>query len=430
MLQAAPWIVFILALVSGFEAWGQPARWTISTGPATPSWPLGPPRSTAKFEGLLIRSDGDTLSVALTDQRVIRFQLSDQTKYTVEGAPRPLSDFSAADVVSVDAEVNSQGNLVVRTMRFLRKGTAEEKSLVQRSPEVSQRWRSNVIGALNIDPEQDDRRLELVAKPQPISLGSASPSAQHLDYMASSLGQDPAQADPVARIRRAVNAAFERLPSFRAKQITSLFGSESKPIKWVPDGVISVEIAYEEQHELYSDIQVDGAKPTNAPLTGDADYMRSLNKAWSTGDFKTISHCVFAELQDSDFHKVRTEPSTQGPLEVYQFSGSQPSTCVGILFRSQVAYPGFKGLLKVKANTGDVLHVELEARDLPAAFPIDRAQRSVDFSTVRIGGEEYQMPTTSYWFGCFRNSYSCFLNRVDFRDYRRFEGQSTVHFEQ
>jgi len=113
---------------------------------------------------------------------------------------------------------------------------------------------------------------------------------------------------------------------------------------------------------------------------------------------------------------------------VYEFTGSRASSCIGVRFKSQIAYPAYKGLMKVKTQTREILHVELEATGMPTAFPLDRAERSVDFGMVRIGSEQYMVPTTAYWFGCFRNSYACFLNRMDFRDYRRFEADSVVRF--
>ena len=156
--------------------------------------------------------------------------------------------------------------------------------------------------------------------------------------------------------------------------------------------------------------------------------MRSFNNAWSTGDFETISHCVFEGLQDADFHKSGAERDTEGELAIYDFAGSRASTCVAVRSDSQIAYPSYKGLLKVRTETQDVVHVELEATDMPTGFPLDRAERSVDFGVVRIGTEQYLLPTTGYWFGCYRNSYYCFLNRMDFRDYRHFKSDSIVRF--
>jgi len=173
---------------------------------------------------------------------------------------------------------------------------------------------------------------------------------------------------------------------------------------------------------------VNGKQPASAPETGDDDYMRSFNKAWSTGDFKTIAYCIFSELADSDFRSTGTEQSKGETLVDYEFTGRRSSGCIGVNYKSQISYPAYQGSMKVRPQTGEILHVELSATGIPGAFPLDRAERSVDFGAVQIGGKDYLLPTTAYWFGCFRNTYSCFMNRIDFRDYRRFEADSTVLF--
>lgn len=138
---------------------------------------------------------------------------------------------------------------------------------------------------------------------------------------------------------------------------------------------------------------------------------------------------MFAGLQDSDFQKVDTQQSEKGDFVVYEFAGSsRASTCAAVRSGSQIAYPSYRGSLKVKSQTQEVVHVELEATDIPKTFPLDRAERSVDFGVVQIGTEQYLLPVTGFWFGCYRNSYYCFLNRVDFRNYRRFSSDSVVRF--
>jgi hypothetical protein len=279
------------------------------------------------------------------------------------------------------------------------------------------RWEENVIEGAKVDPRRDNRKLSLVAKPEAI-----------LESLADNAAPGPVGHDLIASVRRRVNEAYERLLNFRAREVTSMFHSTTKNVKWVPNGVIAAEVAYEGKQESYSEIQVDGKRPANAPLTGDAEYMRSFNNAWSTGDFESIAHCVFSGLDDSDFHAAETGHASDGDLVVYEFSGGRASTCVAVKSASQIAYPSYRGSLKIKPQTAEVVHVELEAIDMPMGFPLDRAERSVDFGAVQIGTEQYLMPTTGYWFGCYRNTYACFLNRVDFRNYRRFSSDSTVRF--
>lgn len=270
------------------------------------------------------------------------------------------------------------------------------------------------------DPASDDRKLSLVAKPE------ALPDLTRIAAVNRPSNENGDELIPLAR--RSVSQAFEQLPNLRARLVTSMFKSASKPVKWIPDGVVSAEIAYEEGRESYGDLHVNGKQPSDAPAAADADYMRSLDKAWSSGDFKTISHCIFSELADSDFDKAGTEQSKGETLAVYEFRGARSSGCVGVNFKSQITYPAYKGSMKVNARSGEVLYVELGAVEIPEAFPLDRAERSVDFSWVQIGSAKYLLPATAYWFGCFRSSYSCFMNRIDFRDYRRFEADSNISF--
>jgi hypothetical protein len=430
MTRATLWM--FLAVVSGAGAYAQvrSAPSTDGTEPAdgfTLTLGAGTFSSSShklvRFEGLLARSDGQTLSIELPDERVMRFRLDAKTRYSPEGGSGSLSGFRTADVVEVKAEEADRGYSLAKSVAFIRKPSPEEQADVLQSPELSYRREDNVIESAAIDPARDTRRLSLVAKPDAI------PSSAELDApILKSAGSGSLEDDLIASIRRRVQGAFDRLPNFRAKLVTSMFHSSSKNVKWVPNGVITAEVAYEGETELYSDIQINGKRPAAAPATADSEYMRSFNNAWSTGDFETISHCVFEGLQDSDFHKVATERDAEGELAVYEFAGGRASTCVAVRSESQVAYPSYKGSLKVRMQTGDVVHVELEATNIPTGFPLDRAERSADFGVVRIGAEQFLLPTTGYWFGCYRNSYNCFLNRLDFRDYRHFESDSTLKF--
>lgn len=229
-------------------------------------------------------------------------------------------------------------------------------------------------------------------------------------------------------IRRNVMDSVAGLPNLRSKQVTSLFHSTSRPVKWIPQGVIAAEIAVEDRRESYTHLQINGRRPASAPETADATYVRTLDKAWSTGDFEGIANCVFSELQDTDFRRGGDQSVGDRRIVRYEFAGRRPSACVGVQHRSEVVYPGFKGRLDADPRTGEVVHIELEATDIPSSFPMDRAERSVDFKTFTIGGKPHLLPATAFWFGCFRNSSSCFLNRIDFTDYRRFQAESNVRY--
>jgi hypothetical protein len=297
------------ALVSGLEALAQvrsdqPLDQTRSSD--------GSRRKLVSFEGLLARSDGDTLSIELADQRVMRFKVDTKTRYLPEDASGRLAAFRVTDVVEVKADMAEKGYSLARSVRFVRRPTADEETEILQSPEVNYRQEDSVLASAPLDPARDTRKLSLVAKPNPISRIAELPSPN-----SKSAAGAGAEGDLIASIRLRVDEAFERLPNFRAKLVTSMFHSTTKQVKWVPNGVIAAEVAYEGGREQYSEIQVNGKRPSSAPITGDAEYMRSFNNAWSTGDFETISHCVFSGLDDPDFHKARIERDADGELAIY-----------------------------------------------------------------------------------------------------------------
>jgi hypothetical protein len=324
-------------------------------------------------------------------------------------------------MVAVQAQVDGHGFLLARFIGFIRTPSAGERAEVFQNPEMMHPWKRNDLrgAAAALD---DDRRLSTTAKPDAID----GPNDARIDTVGAGRKEGK---ELIPLIRREVDEDFEQLPKLRSRQVTSLFHSTTKPLKWIPEGVVAAEIAYEDGAETFSNVRVNGKIPPAAPETADPDYMRSFDRAWSTGDFEGIGHCVFSELADSDFKKAGIEREQGREIVRYDFTGRRSSGCIGILYRSEVIYSSYKGVLKADAQTGKLLHVELEATEIPSGFPMDRAERSVDFHTFRVGPREYLLPATAYWFGCFRHSYSCFLNRIDFRDYRRFETDSAVRFD-
>jgi hypothetical protein len=364
-----------------------------------------------RFEGVLARSDGQTLSIQLHDTRIVRFRLDANTRYLAAGAGVRLGEFRVADCVEVKAEGVDHGYFLARSVVFQRRASDEEKAQVLESPELTYRHEESALADAPVDP---------AAKPD------ALVSRDGFSVAGAAGRASPDQL--IAAIRRRVETAFERLPNFRAKLVTSMFHSTSRRVRWVPTGVIAAEVAYEGAEEQYSEIQVNGKRPATAPETADSEYMRSFHNAWSSGDFETISHCVFAGLADADFHPAGRRHKADGEVALYEFSGNRASTCAAVRAASEVVYPSYKGSLEVDPGTGNVTHLQLEATHVPPGFPLDRAERSVDFATVRIGGAQFLLPTAGYWFGCYRNSYYCFLNRLDFSDYRHFASDSELKF--
>lgn len=84
------------------------------------------------MEGFLVCSDGETLSVELPDQRVIRLELGDKIRYFPDARPETLASFHMTDFVQVESEVSNKGLLIAHSVRFIRKASPEHGAETQR----------------------------------------------------------------------------------------------------------------------------------------------------------------------------------------------------------------------------------------------------------------------------------------------------------
>jgi len=75
-----------------------------------------------------------------------------------------------------------------------------------------------------------------------------------------------------------------------------------------------------------------------------------------------------------------------------------------------------------------VLRIEMQSRQVPKTFPVDAAELTVDFDSIRIGTAKYLLPIHSEVLSCNRGTSDCSHNIIDFRNYHKYEGQSTITF--
>jgi hypothetical protein len=98
---------------------------------------------------------------------------------------------------------------------------------------------------------------------------------------------------------------------------------------------------------------------------------------------------------------------------------------------SQSYRPAFKGKVWIEPSSARVLRIEMAATVFPAEFPADHVEASVDYDYVRLGGtQRYLVPVHAESLSCQRGTDNCFRNAIDFRNYQKFEGESSIKYEQ
>jgi hypothetical protein len=234
------------------------------------------------------------------------------------------------------------------------------------------------------------------------------------------LGQRPEE--PL--IRKAADAALdftETLPNYVCQEVVSRYESTTRPVSWHAVDVVSTEVVFEDGKENYRNLTING-KPVNKT-------MEEMSGAWSTGEFGTLLIDLFSPATAADFHFVRDGRTGGIDAKIYDFQVRRENSHWNIHFGSQSYTPAYRGSTWIDPKTSRVLRIEIEASNLPPGFPGDQVESATDYQYVRLGGaQQYLLPVHAEILSCQRGTNFCSKNSIDFRNYRKYSGESTIQF--
>jgi hypothetical protein len=79
--------------------------------------------------------------------------------------------------------------------------------------------------------------------------------------------------------------------------------------------------------------------------------------------------------------------------------------------------------------TARVLRIEMDAKGFPAEFPTDHVESAIDFQYIRLGDlKQYLLPVHAETLSCTRGTVECSRNVIDFKNYHKYTGESTITF--
>jgi len=265
-------------------------------------------------------------------------------------------------------------------------------------------------------------------KPSPAPVAAAKgPEWKSPEYSADVAGapasrRDSVLADPrIAKTRESINGWMKSLPNYVCKENIARFVSSGRPVNWRPVDLVSTDLVYEDGKERYTAITINGKAVKK--------NMEELSGAWSTGEFGTLINDLFSPATDADFRLGSSTTISGRDAIAYTFTVDQPNSHWHVQTPSQTFNPAYKGSVWIDRETSVVLRIEMQAFRLPKAFPLDAVESAVDFEYIRIGDRQFFVPVHAETLSCIRNTSDCSRNVIDFRNYRKFEGKSSIIFD-
>jgi len=431
------------------------------------------------FRGVLKTFDDKSISVQLGDNRVMDFKRTSSTKFFKNGDEIKTPKFNVGDQVSVEAQDDPGGYMTAvnvywekaaggstakptddsttDTWKDVPRTTSSEQK-PQAESEVPRTAEQRPQADRPVAPGADDPgppRLKRGGTADPSRQVSAPVPAQETASASASAGspagagaiRQPAEAPPPVTIirgdndedttalraslpkdeplvRRAADTALEfteTLPSYVCTEMIGRYWSDTRPANFRPIDVVSTEVVYENGVEQYRNVQING-KPTKKKI-------EETGGAWSTGEFGTVLINLFNPATAANFHFRRDSRAGSVMAKMYDFEVDHDHSHWDIHAGSQSYMPAYTGSIWIDPQTARVLRIEMEAKGMPSEFPLDHVESATDYSYVRLGDlKQYLLPVHSEVLSCERGTSNCSRNVIDFRNYHKYTGESSITF--
>jgi hypothetical protein len=415
------------------------------------------------FRGKLKQMDAKTITLALDDDRIIDFRRTGSTKFFKNGDEVKDPKFNPGDQISIEGPEDNTGAMTAVNVYWEKAASAATSSTAAKDDKVPDAWADTPAtqqhgtqaappAAKNDagDPGPPTLKRGNVAdvsreKSAPVPEQTAAPAAAPVSAVAPSVPPAPTRIPTVAPdeddrsigslggsipirgddlIRRAADTALdftEKLPNYVCQELMSRYESTTKPVSWHALDVVGMEVVYQDQKEDYRKITLNG-RAVNKKL-------EELGGAWSTGEFGTVLIDLFAPQTAADFHYQRDSRMGGVLTKEYSFNVTHANSHWTIHMGSQQYDPAYKGSVWIDPKTARVMRIEMQAYGFPTDFESDDVESATDYEYVRLGdAQQYLLPVHAETLSCQRGTPYCSRNTIDFRNYKKYTGESSITF--
>ncbi|HEY7306663.1 MAG TPA: hypothetical protein VH601_21245 [Bryobacteraceae bacterium] len=405
---------------------------------------------TISADAQTVSNDGKKLVAATSDGRTLTMSITPQTKFTRAGSDIAPSNIVPRTTIHVQAAEDDEANLTAVTVDLIKDAPPESPAEKQAGPETSAKSTDDeeMTRPTILDNPVDVPNRPVLRRGKP---ESTAPADNHPDTRLSS-NQAPMKQAPEAtpqtqsdstdftidgntapvkstsasqqlidRTKDWAARFTEGLPNFVCSQMTTRYIEQSKATGWEPLDIITAKVVYEDGKESYKEITV-GGKRTNK-------NMMELGGSTSTGEFASTLHSLFSEASRAEFKLYQSTTISGTPAKVYDFKVALPNSDWFINVGGQSLRPAYSGSVWIDRETAQVRRIEMQADNIPKDFPLDSIQWAVDYDSVRLGTMTFLLPVHAENLGCQRGTPICTKNTVDFRDYHKYSGESTITFK-
>jgi len=394
-------------------------------------------KETKVFRGVVRTAEAKSLEVEAEDERVITFQIADFTKNPDNVVPY--------DKVEIDALRDEKGlftaTVIKKTGHVMPPPEQDVLASQQQAAPIEIEERPTTRLATEVKLEADEGAPPKLKRGAPKQ--KEAPPAAAPEIASNSPSQQPPPTAPPAPaetptapapppMQDAQRALLDRahevaqdflgnLPNFVCQQFTTRYVSEGHVNSWHALDVVSADVIYEDHKERYDHLAING-KPVKSKVEDTG--------AWSTGEFGTVLDDLFHPATAADFKFKGNRSIQRRSAMLFDFDVTHPHSHWKIQVPGQAIQPAYHGSVWIDKETARVLRIEMQAVKIPEEFPDDTTEMAIDYDFITgLGTERTLLPVKAEVLSCQRGTNTCQRNTIEFRNYHKYSGESTITFK-
>jgi hypothetical protein len=404
------------------------------------------------FEGTTLENNGKEIVVHTADGRWITMTIDQDTKWSKDGAPIDAAKIVRGTTVKAEAAVDDEAYLTAVTIELKKDATPEQKAEATAKPSVDAQpddeqlveakkpldmpdapdrpklTRAHTVksgvqsihGSDGTEADTEQTAQPTVSKPKAAADDQPQDFSIGLDTPMKSASKGGPGSEVLQRSSSWVETFDQGLPNYLCREVTTRYIQSTRGGDWNPQDVVTANIVYQDGREEQRDVMVGNKKVSDISKTGGT---------WSTGEFATMLHSLFQPTRETDFKYDHAGVIHDVPTAEFNYDVALPNSDWSIIVGGQILRPKYTGTLWIEKNTGIVRRLEQEAKNIPKDFPLDEVQEAIEYEEVSLGAaRKFLLPVRAENISCQRATTTCTKNVIEFRDYHKFSGESTIEF--
>ena len=253
---------------------------------------------------------------------------------------------------------------------------------------------------------------------------SAEPTLRNAsisEAFSASASSDPPDANQLlAAMHDYAENYVSALPDFICVQVTEQFQTGKKGENWKQLDSLTSKLVFAGGQEHRTLELVNGRKPNGSHFT-----RRPLI---TNGEFAILIANIFSESSQAAF-AWKGWQLLQGQrcaVFSYRIDREHSTMKLGLSDLASAIVP-YEGLVFADASTGSIRRVTNEANDIPPEVRTRRIATTIDYWPVTVGKNIYLLPSDASVEIAIPTGRV--RNELHFRDYQKFEAQSTITFD-